>query len=117
MKIPSAHHDEHGDLTINHLDPDDPATADFMQDIHTSLPHEARDFDHPTAPSAVWVAWPYARRAVERLRATWPDAPVTAPANPGYGKADELATRLGEALAAVRAAEDAIRAAVPTGVA
>lgn len=118
MKTPSAHHDAHGDLTIQigHLDPDDPTLRDFLRDIHASVPHEGRDFEDPLTPAAVWVAWPYARRVVERLRATWPDAPVTAEANPNYGRGDELAARLAEALAAVRAAEDAIRAAVPAAV-
>ncbi len=116
MQYPSGHHDEQGNLTINGLDPDDPVTADFMQNLHAALPHEARDFDHPTAPSAVWIAWPHARRAVERLRATWPQARVTAEANPNYGRGDELAARLTEALAAIREAEDAIRHHQPAGV-
>ncbi len=118
MTIPSAHHDPEGNVTIQFggLEPEDPQLGDFLRDLWHDIPHPHRDQDDPLIPSVLWIAWPHARRAVERLRATWPDAPVTAEANPNYGQAEQLAARLGEALAAVRAAEDAIRAAAPAGV-
>ncbi len=111
MKTPTAHHDAHGDLTIQFgcLEPEDPQLGDFLRDLWHDIPHECRDQDDPLLPSALWVDWRHARQAVERLRATWPAAAVTAKSNPAYGKGDELAARLGAALAAIRAAEALVR--------
>ncbi len=104
---PTAHHDREGNLTVElgGLDPADPRLGTFLHDLHRAIPHEYRDQDDPLRPSVLWVAWPHARRAVERLRATWPAATVTAESNPAYGKGDELAARLG----AIRAAEALVR--------
>ena len=108
---PTARHDREGNLTVEFggLDPGDPQLGNFPHDRHRAIPHPYREQDDPLRPAALWVDWRCARRAVERQCATWPAATVTAEGNPAYGKGDELAARLGAALAAIRAAEALVR--------
>ena len=42
-------------------------------------------FDWESGAGTVWLRWDVARAVERQLRAMWPDAAVTAVANPGYG--------------------------------
>ncbi len=82
--------------------------------IDQAIPAPCRDWEEAFG-DAVFVRWAYAAPLVRALQCFWPEMHVEAEANPWYGKADELAARLREALTAVDAAERILREALEQG--
>ncbi len=117
MADKTARFDEQGNATIDlPLDVlDDPRYPDFLAHV-AAIPPAYADWESPDFPTTLWVHWLYGGPAVRRLKSLYPNVKISSPGNPWFGRGAELAERLGEALAAIREAEDAIRAAAPAGV-
>jgi len=83
---PSGHYDGEGNLSIA-LDPslgESPLAPLVRFTLTAELPAEA--FHWEPGGGGLFVRWQDARRAERRLRGLWPEARVTAAANPGYGQ-------------------------------
>ncbi len=117
MTRKTATFDEQGnatiDLPVEVLD--DPRYAAFLSHVAGAVPPTFHDWESPDFPTTLWVHWLYGPPAVRRLKAIFPDVEISSPGNPWFGRGAELAERLGEALAAIREAEDALRAVAPVG--
>ena len=88
----SAQFDAEGNVTIQL-----PATAahdlgfpHYRRFVEQVIPRDLFDWDDWHEPSALWVHWRYAREAVYQFTRYYPDAAVSAEANPHFGQLAHL---------------------------